>query len=196
MKWRVLAALAAVLGTGPVLADNAPPATDIYSYSLLQVDRLQQHSDFFSDSSAGNGVKLSYDFSDAVYLFGQWNKLSFDHRSGSHTLQGIGVGAHQAYSSSTSFYIDLAFLQDKLSASLGSGADDYWRISYGLRAQASSVLELDAAIFTERNTEFGRRPFGERLGLALDFSSLSLAVAGEHTANGNRAELSLSWAYR
>jgi hypothetical protein len=184
----------------PVLADDAPPpSTDVFSYSALTVDHLHEHSDFFGDSSQGNGLKLSYDFS-GVYLFGQWNKLDFDTlpagNPGSHTLQGIGVGAHQAYSNSTSFYIDLSYLQDKLSSSLGSGSDDYWRVSYGARSQLTEMLELDAAIFTERNTTFGRRPFGERVGGGIDFSAFSLLAAFEHAADGNRTEISLSWSYR
>ena len=178
----------------PALADDAVPGTDIFSYSTLAVDHLHEHSDFWADSSQGNGFKASYDFS-GVYVFGQWNKLDFDN-VGSHTLQGIGVGAHQAYSNSTSFYIDLSYLQDKLSSSLGAGSDDYWRVSYGMRSQVTEMLELDAAIFTERNTSFGRRPFGERVGGGIDFSAFSLLGAVEHTADGNRVEFSLSWAYR
>jgi hypothetical protein len=131
-----------------------------------------------------------------VYLFGQWDKLDFDTLPGSHTLQGIGVGAHQAYNEHTSFYIDLAFLKDELSSSLRSAADDYWRVTYGFRLHSNDLLEVDAAIFTERNTTFGARPFGERLGLGLDFSSLALQAAIEHSADGNRTMLSLSWAYR
>jgi hypothetical protein len=179
----------------PALADDAAvPSTDIFSYSTLTVDHLHEHSDFFRDSSQGNGLALSYDFS-GVYVFGQWNKLDFDTLPGSHTVQGIGVGAHQAYSNTTSFYIDLAYLQDKLSSSLRARSDDYWRVDYGLRAQVTEMLEADAAIFTERNTTFGRRPFGERVGGGIDFSAFSLLVGFEHTADGNRTELSLSWAY-
>ncbi len=180
----------------PALADDAvpPPSTDVFSYSTLTVDHQHAHSDFFADSSQGNGFKLSYDFS-GVYLFGQWNKLDFDTLPGSHTVQGVGVGAHQAYSNDTSFYIDLSYLQDKLSSSLSAGSDDYWRVSYGMRSQVTEMLEFDAAIFTERNTTFGRRPFGERVGGGIDFSAFSLLAAFEHTADGNRTEISLSWAY-
>ena len=179
----------------PALADDvAPPSTDIFSYSTLTVDHLHEHSDFFGDSSQGNGLALSYDFS-GVYLFGQWNKLDFDTLPGSHTVQGIGVGAHQAYSNNTSFYIDLSYLQDKLNYNLGAGSDDYWRVSYGMRSQVTEMLEFDAAIFTERNTSFGRRPFGERVGGGIDFSAFSLLAAFEHTADGNRSEIFLSWAY-
>ncbi len=199
MTLRTFGLLALLLAPGMVRAADVPPsqgpATDVFSYSLLEVDRLHAHSDFFGDSSAGTGLKFSYDF-DGVYLFGQWDKLDFDTLPGSHTLQGIGVGAHQAYNEHTSFYIDLAFLKDELSSSLGSAADDYWRVTYGLRLHSNDILEVDAAIFTERNTSFGSRPFGERLGLGLDFSSLALQAAVEHSADGNRTLLSLSWAYR
>jgi hypothetical protein len=95
-----------------------------------------------------------------------------------------------------SFYIDLAYLQDKLSSSLGAGSDDYWRVTYGMRGQITEMLEVDAAIFTERNTSFGRRPFGERIGGGVDMGPFSLLGAVEHTADGNRTEISLSWAYR
>ena len=187
----------------PALADDAPvPSTDIFSYSTLTLDHQHEHSDYFGNSSQGNGLALSYDFS-GVYVFGQWNKLDFDQWNklvsgaspGSHTVQGIGVGAHQAYSNNTSFYIDLSYLQDKLSSNLGAGSDDYWRVDYGLRSQVTEMIELDAAIFTERNTTFGRRPFGERVGGGIDFSAFSLLAAYEHTADGNRTEISLSWAY-
>jgi len=188
----------------PALADDMPaPTNDVFSYSTLTLDHLHEHSDYFGNSSQGNGLALSYDFS-GVYVFGQWNKLDFDQWNklvpgaspGSHTVQGIGVGAHQAYSNTMSFYIDLSYLQDKLSSGLGAGSDDYWRVNYGMRAQVTEMLELDAAIFTERNTSFGRRPFGERVGAGVDFSALSLQAAFEHTANGNLTEFSLSWAYR
>src|SRR5579863_3326025 len=127
MSLRYLVLLACLTLPLPALADDAAvPSTDIFSYSTLTVDHQHEHSDFWADSSQGNGLDLSYDFS-GVYVFGQWNKLDFDTLPGSHTVQGIGVGAHQAYSNNTSFYIDLAYLQDKLSSSLGAGSDDYWR---------------------------------------------------------------------
>lgn len=195
----VLLALSLVFPSLAWAYDAGAPATDIYSYSTLEVDHLRMHSDYFGDDSSGNGVKFSYDMANAVYLFGQWDKLNFNNSKtlpGSHTLEGVGVGAHQAYNDNLSFYIDLAFLKDQLSSSLGSAADDYWRITYGFRGRANSLLEVDAAIFTERNTVFGRRPFGQRLGLGLDFSALSLVASVEHTADGNRSELQLIWAYR
>jgi hypothetical protein len=196
MRPITLALLACLALPLPALADDvAPaPAVDIFSYSLLTLDHQHEHSDFFADSSQGNGLKFSYDFS-GVYLFGQWDKLDFDRLDGSHTVQGVGVGAHQAYSNTMSFYIDLAYLQDKLSSSLGAGSDDYWRVTYGMRGQITEMLEVDAAIFTERNTSFGRRPFGERLGGGVDMGPFSLLGAVEHTADGNRTEISLSWAY-
>lgn len=195
MSLRSVFLLACLAFPLPALADDAvpPPSTDVFSYSTLTLDHLHEHSDHWADSSQGNGFKASYDFS-GVYLFGQWNKLDFD-TLGSHTVQGVGVGAHQAYSNSTSFYIDLSYLQDKLSSNLGAGSDDYWRVSYGMRSQVTEMLEFDAAIFTERNTSFGRRPFGERVGGGIDFSAFSLLGAVEHTADGNRVEFSLSWAY-
>lgn len=187
---------ASLLLPAAAIADDAVPTTDIFSYSTLEADHLHAHSDYFGDSSSGNGLKFSYDFSDGVYLFGQWDKLNFDTLDGSQALEGVGVGAHQAYNANMSFYIDLAFLRDRLSSSLGGATDNYWRVSYGFRGKANSVLEIDGAILTERNTVFGRRSFGERVGVGLDFSALSLLAAVEHTADGNRTELTLMWAYR
>lgn len=197
MRLRVLALLACLTLPWPALADDAsvpPPAEDVFSYSTLTVDHLREHSDFFGDSSQGYGAALSYDFGD-TYVFGQWNKLDFDANPGHQNLEGIGVGAHQAYNSIISFYVDLAFLHDQLSAELNDRSDNYWRIDYGMRAQATTMIELDAAIFTERNTDFGRRPFGERLGAGIDFRVISLLGAVEHTADGNRVQFSLVWTY-
>ena len=195
MRLRALGLLACLALPLSALADDQVPTTDVFSYSTLEVDHYHQHSDFFADSSHGNGFKAAWDFDDSVYVFGQWAKLDFD-RVGSHTLQGIGVGAHQAYNTSMSFYIDLAFMQDKLSADIGGRSDDYWRVDYGMRQQLSSMSEWDAAIFTERNTEFGGRPFGVRIGGGLDFGPVSLLAAIEHTANGNTTLLNLIWAFR
>ena len=201
MRLRLLGLLACLTLSLPALADDAdsqPPAQDVFSYSTLTVDHLREHSDYFHDSSQGYGAALSYDFGD-TYVFGQWNKLTFDSLPAPHpddqNLEGIGVGAHQAYNSSTSFYVDLAFLHDQLSAQPADRTDNYWRVSYGMRAKLNSILELDAAIFTERNTDFGRRPFGERLGAGLDLSVVSLLGAVEHTADGNRVQFSLVWTY-
>lgn len=197
MRLRALALLACLTLPLPALADDAnpqPPAQDVFSYDNLTVDHLREHSDYFGDSSQGYGAALSYDFGD-TYVFGQWNKLDFDKLAGHQTLEGIGVGAHQAYNSIMSFYVDLAFLHDQLNASLGDRSDNYWRLDYGMRAQATTMLEVDAAIFTERNTDFGHRPFGERLGAGVDFSAFSLLGAVEHTADGNRVLFSLVWAY-
>ena len=195
MGLRVLALLACLALPLPALADDQVPGSDIFSYSTLELDHLHQHSDYFADSSQGNGLKAAWDFDGGVYLFGQWAKLDFD-RVGSHTLQGIGVGAHQAYNSTMSFYIDLAFMQDKLSADISGRSDDYWRTDYGMRAQVTTMIELDAAIFAERNTQFGGRPFGERVGGGVDFGPVSLLAAVEHTANGNTTFINLIWAYR
>jgi hypothetical protein len=180
----------------PSAASSGAPAADSFSYSTLEVNHLSAHSDFFDDRSTGNGLKFSYDSDEGVYGFGQWNHLNFNSLPGSHNLYGVGLGAHQAFNEQTSFYIDAAFLRDQLNGKLGGAVDNYWRVTYGFRNHANSVIELDGAIFTERSTDFGRRPFGERLGLGLDFSVISLLVAAEHTADGNRTEISLSWSYR
>lgn len=200
MKWlAVWLAVAGVCAGVPLTAaaqgqsGNAP---DVFDYSYLQINRLSEHADFFNDRSAGNGLKFSWDFSNQVYLWGQWNRLDFDTLPGRHTLSGIGVGTHKAYSRNTSFFIDLAYLRDRLSASLGGASDDYWRVSYGFRARLAGALELDGAIFTERNTDFGRRPFGERLGIGFSGSTIGLMLAAEHTADGNRVEAYLNWYYR
>jgi len=169
---------------------------DSMSYSYVQVNHLAVKSDFFNDRSSGKGIKFSYDFPNYVYLFGQWNKLNFNTLPGSENLTGFGVGTHQAYNDTTSFFVDLGYYRDALSASLGSRKDNYWRVTYGFRGMLTSYLELDGAIFAERNTDFGRRPFGERLGLGLKSQYIGLMFSGEHTANGNRAEVSLSWFYR
>lgn len=169
---------------------------DSISYSYVQVNHLAVKSDFFNDRSSGKGLKFSYDFPNYVYLFGQWNKLNFDTLPGSENLMGFGIGTHQAYNDTTSFFVDLGYYRDALSASLGSRKDNYWRVTYGFRGMLTNYVELDGAIFAERNTDFGRRPFGERLGLGFKSQYIGLMFSGEHTANGNRAEISLSWFYR
>jgi hypothetical protein len=189
-----------LLFPGVTLADAAAaaagaPATDPFDYSALQVNRLQAHSDYFADTSSGDGLLLSYDSGEYVYVYGQWDHLKFKTLPGSHNVYGVGVGAHQAYNTSTSFFIDAAFMKDQLSGSLGGQADDYWRVDYGFRNHPTDLVEFDGSIFTERGTVFGRRPFSERLGLGLDFSVISVMAAAEHTADGNRTEITLSWNY-
>lgn len=179
-------------------AQPAPAAAsqDVFSYSYLQINRLSEQMYNFGSRSAGNGLRFSYDFPDQVYLFGEWNRLNFDGLPGSHDLTGIGVGAHQEYSSSTSFYVNLSYLRDELSGSLGGARDYYWRLSYGFQSHLSSFIGLTAAIFTERNTDFGRRPFGERLGLIFGGDVVALTVAAEHTHNGNRLQAAFNWYYK
>ena len=169
---------------------------DVFSYSYLQINRLSEWSDYFNDHSAGNGLEFSYGFDGGVYLFGQWNRLNFETLDGHHDLSGFGVGAHQQYNDSTSFYIDLEVLRDRLSGSLGGAEDIYWRVDYGFNTQLSNFVALTGAIFTERNTDFGRRPFGERLGLSFGSKMLALGLFGEHTANGNRVQAELNWYYK
>ena len=169
---------------------------DVFSYSYLQVNRLSEQSYAFNSLSAGNGLRFAYDFPDQVYVFGEWNSLNFDRLPGSHDLAGLGVGAHQQYNASTSFYVNLSFLRDQLSGSLGGARDYYWRLSYGFQSHLSSFVGLTAAILTERNTDFGRRPFGERLGLIFGGSMTALTVSAEHTNNGNRLEAALNWYYK
>lgn len=200
--WALLAPLlahadsqATVLQDQTQQVSQSPAPQDVFSYSYLQVNRLSEQSDFFNDRSAGQGLKFSYGFKGGVYLFGQWNRLDFARLAGHHDLSGIGIGAHQEYSQSTSFFIDLGFLRDRLSGSLGGATDNYWRVTYGFHSHLSSFVALSGAIFTERNTDFGRRPFGERLGLSFGGSVLALGIFGEHTANGNRVEAELNWYY-
>lgn len=179
----------------PEPTTTAPPQ-DVFSYSYLQINRLSEQSHSFDSLSAGNGLRFSYDFPDQVYVFGEWNGLNFDKLPGSHDVTGIGVGAHQAYNASTSFYINLSYLRDSLSGSLGGARDYYWRLSYGFQSHLSSYVGLTAAILTERNTDFGRRPFCERLGLVFGGSAAALTISAEHTNNGNRLEAALSWYYK
>lgn len=180
-------------------ASQPPPAAssqDVFSYSYVQINRLSEQMYNFGSRSAGNGLRFSYDFPDQVYLFGEWNRLDFDRLPGSHDLTGIGVGAHQEYSASTSFYVNLSYLRDQLSGSLGGARDYYWRLSYGFQSHLSSFIGLTGAIFTERNTDFGRRPFGERLGLIFGGNVVALTLAAEHTHNGNRLQAAFSWYYK
>ncbi|MGH8278895.1 MAG: hypothetical protein ACRETQ_04945 [Gammaproteobacteria bacterium] len=169
---------------------------DVFSYSYVQVNRLSEQMDNFGLRSAGNGLRFSYDFPNQVYVFGEWNHLGFDNLPGSHDLTGIGVGAHQEYSSTTSFYVDVSYLRDSLSSSLGGARDYYWRLSYGFQSRLASFVGLTGGIFTERNTDFGRRPFGERLGLIFGGRVVALTLAGEHTNNGNRLQAALDWYYK
>lgn len=180
----------------PMASSTGAPAADSFSYNILEANHLGVHSDFFDDRSSGNGLRFSYDSDEGVYVFGEWNHLGFARLPGSHNLYGIGIGAHQAFNEQTSFYIDAAFMRDQLDGKLGGAVDNFWRVNYGFRYHATSVIELDGAIFTERSTDFGRRPFGERLGLGLDLSAITLQAAVEHAADGNRTEVSLSWSYR
>ncbi|HEV2110515.1 MAG TPA: hypothetical protein VGT99_04100 [Gammaproteobacteria bacterium] len=180
----------------PAAASTGAPAADSFSYSTLEVNQLGVRSNFFDDRSSGRGLKFSYDSADMVYVLAQWNHLNFDRLPGSHNVYGLGLGAHQAYNPDVSFYIDASFMRDQLDAKLGSAVDDYWRVNYGFRSHVNSVLEFDGAIFTERSTDFGRRPFGEHLGFGLDFGPISVMGAAEHTADGNRTQISLVWSYR
>lgn len=178
-------------------ASRATPAQDVFSYSYLQVNRLSEQSYSFGSRSAGNGLRFSYDFPNQVYVFGEWNHLNFAKLPGSHDVTGVGIGAHQQYSSSTSFYVNLSLLRDRLSSNLYGGARDYyWRLSYGFQSHLSSFVGLTAAILTERNTDFGRRPFGERVGLIFGGRMLALTVSAEHTNNGNRLEAAFDWYYK
>jgi len=201
MRSTIFGILAAgLLLPGVALADAAAtaagaPANDPFDYNTLQVNHLKVHSDFFGDTSSGDGLLFAYDSAEDVYVFGQWDHLKFDTLPGSHNVYGVGIGAHQGFNPTTSFFIDAAFLKDQLSGGLGSAADEYWRVEYGFRTLAASVVEFDGSIFTERSTSFGRRPFGEHVGLGLDLSIVSLMAAVEHTADGNRTEISLSWNY-
>lgn len=169
---------------------------DVFSYSYLQVNRISEWSDYFNDRSKGNGVGFSYDFDSGVYLFGQWNRLDFETLDGHHDVTGLGVGAHQQYNDSTSFFIDLQVLRDRLSGSLGGAEDIYWRVDYGFNTHLSDYVALTGSIFTERNTDFGRRPFDERLGLSFGSKMLNLGVYVVHTANGNRQEAELNWYFK
>lgn len=178
----------------PVAQSTAPQ--DVFSYSYLQVNRLSEQTYNFNSLSAGNGLRFSYDFPDEVYVFGEWNQLNFDRLPGSHDVTGFGVGAHQGYNATTSFYINLSYLRDQLSGSLGGARDYYWRLSYGFQSHLSSFIGLTGAILTERNTDFGRRPFGERLGLIFGGSVAALTLSAEHANNGNRLEAALSWYYK
>lgn len=205
--WVMLAPLAArgtpqdqSLQNQPV--DQSFPTTqvqgspDVFSYSYLQVNRLSEYSDYFNDRSAGNGLKFSYGFGSGVYLFGQWNRLNFEKLLGHHDLSGVGIGAHQEYNASTSFYIYAEYLRDRLSGSLGGATNNYWRVSYGMQSRVSSLISLTAAIFTERNATFGTRPFGERVGLSFGTRVVALGLFGEHTADGNRLQAALTWYYK
>lgn len=189
-----------LLPAAAIADDAAPPPADVFSYSYLDVNRLSEHSDFFNDRSAGDGLKFSYDTANMVYLFAQWNRLDFDQLGGSHDVYGIGVGAHQAYNTTVSFYTDLSLLRDKLGSGvkskLAGTTDNFWRFTYGFRGHLNSYLELDGGIFTERNTDFGARPFGERLGLGVNLQAVSIMLSGERTADGNRTELSFIWNFK
>jgi len=90
---------------------------------------------------------------DTSYFFASWQEADYEER-GERTTREIGFGIQEQYSSRSSFFLALGYLQDRWDQGedgFNRDAINMLRGRYGMRAKTTDRIELDGAIVYTRS---------------------------------------------
>lgn len=187
-----VAAAGLCVSTG--FARAAAPA-GIADYSYIQVQQVESgNSRYFGDSAKGNGGKFSFQFGQNAYVYGDFNRLSFDRMSGHLYETGLGLGYAQT-EGKLSAYVQAGYYREMLSASLGGARSYYWEFAYGVRGALTKWLSLEGELYSDLHSEFGSRPWGVKFGAAVAFGPVSFHVLADHNRDVNSLQAMLRFAF-
>lgn len=191
---RTLLAAAALAVAAPSLASPASPA-GIGDYSYIQAQYTDWgNSDYFGDSAKGPGAKLSFQFGQNAYAFGNFDRLAFARQPGYLYRTGVGIGYAQTQGKVSAF-VQAGYYRELLSGSLGGARSYYWEIGYGMRGALNRYFSLEGELYTDLRPEFGSRPWGLKFGVAAAFGPVSIHLDADHNRDVNSVVGALRFAF-
>lgn len=86
------------------------------------------------------------------FLYGSWQEADYG-ELGQRTVREIGFGVHEHYTSRSSFFLNLGYVQDRWEeGAFNRDSADMLRGRYGLRGKLTDRIEIDGAIVYTRGS--------------------------------------------
>lgn len=139
MKRTILfSSLLAAMGPGVALAE--------FTYSNVEVSFIDVELDGAANVE-GDGFEIagSYDLSNRLFLFGEWQDQSFDFDIDGRSLE-LGAGLKHEINPDLDFVGTLSFMDIELDTGFGSAEDDGLALGGGIRSRLGDSFELDAML--------------------------------------------------
>lgn len=165
----------------PPPATSGPAPAGIADYSYIEVRYTDMgSSDYFGDSAKGPGAKFSFQFGRHAYVFGSYDRLDFDRRSGNLERTGVGIG-YQQTRGRISAYVQIAYFREAITGANGY----YFQPAYGMRAAFGRHFYLEGELYSDFHPDFGSRPLGLKFGVAGVFGPVSVHLVADHNRDVN-----------
>ena len=172
---------------------TADPA-GISDYSYIQFQRSQLgSSSYFGETARGNGLKAAFQFGQNAFVYGDFDRLDFDH-GGNLYRTGVGLGYAQTQGK-LSAYLRGGFYREVASGNSRPGRSYYWEFAYGMRASLTNWFGLDGELYTDLHPEFGSVPWGLKFGAVFALGPVSLRVMDDHNRQVNTLSAALRLAF-
>ncbi|HET8698551.1 MAG TPA: hypothetical protein VFO94_13745 [Gammaproteobacteria bacterium] len=147
--------------TGVLLAAALPGAAlaDELRYSNFDVSWIDVELDGPANVD-GDGLSFagSYELNKKLFLFGEWQDLSFDFGIDGRSLE-IGAGLHHELSRNLDFVGKLSYLDSEVDLGNFSADDDGLALAGGIRTWLGTQFQLDAMLkladFDEAGSDTG-----------------------------------------
>jgi hypothetical protein len=172
---------------------QAPAGIGDYSYIEIRHSDVGS-SDYFGDSSKGNGVKFSFQFTGHAFVYGSYDRFSFDHFPGRLYRTGVGLG-YQQTEGRVSAYVRIGYYRRMLSASMGGAREYYFEPAYGMRAAFGDHFYLEGELYSDFRPDFGSRPWGLKFGVVGAFGPITLHLIADHNRDVNSLQAALRFAF-
>lgn len=195
-RFVALATLAvfAMAGTASAATSQSADPAGISDYSYIQVQHSELgNSGYFGESARGNGVKAAFQFGQNAFVYGDFDRLDFDH-GGNLYRTGIGIGYAQTQGK-ISAYLRGGFYREVASGNTRPGRSYYWEFAYGMRAGLTNWFGLDGELYSDIHPDFGSVPWGLKFGVTFALGPVSLRVMDDHNRQVNTLSAGLRLAF-
>lgn len=183
----ILGAVLAALAPNVLLADM--------NYTNLEVSLLdvEQDAGFNVD---GDGFELagSYELSDRIFVFGEWQDHSLDLGADGRSLE-LGAGLTHGFSDKLDFVASLSYVDAEVKVGNLTADDDGLALGGGIRSRVAESVELDAGLkYVDFDSSGGDT--GVSVGGRYYFNnSMALGASADFNDNADTIRIGFRWEF-
>lgn len=165
------------------------------NYTNLEVSLLdvEQDAGFNVD---GDGFELagSYELSDRIFLFGEWQDHSLDQGVDGRSIE-LGAGLTHGFSDRLDFVASLSYVDAEVKVGNFTADDDGLALGGGIRSRVADAVELDAGL---KYVDFdnGGGDTGVSIGGRYYFNnSMALGASADFNDNVDAIRIGFRWEF-
>lgn len=195
--WHFVVVLIGAFATVEAAHAATPAPAGIGSYSYVELRGIDRGSSrYFGSSAQGDGIKMSYQWTEHTFVTGEFDHLRFNGNRlhGNYDQAGINMGL-EGTAGKVSAYLRAGFYRVVLSGTLNGARSHYWELAYGNRVALNQWLALDGEIYSDIHPEFGSRPYGLRIGASVTHDRASLEFFINHNPDVNSLQADLRFSF-